>query len=210
MTSVEIFQIYTQHMQDENPAEYVNTSGKRNIWIQSCSIRSFSQCPRKQGNTSSRHPPPCQDSAKNDGVFVSQWKRLCSGYSAKYMFFYLNMHFHIKKRSMWKLVCFILQRNRLLFWLTANLALQITLKANSLSQFGYINIRAPILCCRHFLHLLKQKHGYGCIPSFSTLKFSNCKLFCSFKTKQETSWSSFFDKSQNEQQICLDKALSHS
>lgn len=72
LTSVEIFQIYTQQMQDENPAEYVNTSGKRNIWIQSCSIRSFSQCPRKQGNTSSKHPPPCQDSAKNDGVFVSQ------------------------------------------------------------------------------------------------------------------------------------------
>lgn len=56
LTSVEIFQIYTQQMWDENLAEYVNTSGKRNIWTWSWSIRSFSQCPRKWGNTSSRQP----------------------------------------------------------------------------------------------------------------------------------------------------------
>lgn len=136
--TVETSWIYTQQKTDENLAWYVNLPGKGNIWLLGCTIRSSSQCPGKQGSTSSRHPPLCQDSAKNDGVFVSWWKRLYSGYTAEDTFCYLDLskyvfsHVFLKKQT-WELVCFILQRNRLLSWLTANIALQIKLKENSLS-----------------------------------------------------------------------------
>lgn len=89
--TVETSWIYTQQKTDENLAWYVNSPGKGNIWLLGCTIRSSSQCPGKQGSTSSRHPPLCQDSAKNDGVFVSWWKRLYSGYTAEDTFCYLDL-----------------------------------------------------------------------------------------------------------------------